>query len=356
MVALSVLIPNFNYARYVGSTIESVLAQTGADFEIAVCDNASTDGSVEVVRAFSDPRIRLQVNACNVGFAANLERVASMARGERMLLLSSDDRMQPGALAAYARLEAALGSRAERAVWGAGTTVIDGAGKTTGSVEPDPKLWRGARDEPELTAAVGLPVRSLESGEMLRRALEMLRTPLPFATTCYPRALHDRIGGYAGGRAINPDKYFLWKLLSVAERIFVIDAPLFEYRVHDGGQGPQEQRSGALKHLTDEYASTFSLSDEVLARAGLDREALACAFVEQDIALRGLVAIAEGKRFTARRHLHFGLATYPRATQRNPKVWLLRALLLLGPVGSEIARGLRARTEARWRALEATRT
>src|SRR4051812_13944513 len=61
-VALSVMIPNFNYGRYIGETIESVLAQElgrDAELEIVVCDNASTDDSVSVVRGYRDPRIRL---------------------------------------------------------------------------------------------------------------------------------------------------------------------------------------------------------------------------------------------------------------------------------------------------------
>ncbi len=349
MVALSVLIPNFNYARYIGSTIDSVLIQATTNVEIVVCDNASTDESVAVVQGFADQRVRLTVNACNVGFAANLERVAAMARGRRMLLLSSDDRMKEGALAAYDRLGSALGNSAEQAVWGAATTVIDGDGRTTGAMKPDPKLWRGAKSEPELSRAVGFPVVSMPAAIMLRRALELMRTPLPFATTCYPRSLHDLVGGYSGGRLINPDKWFLWKLLSVAQTIYAIEHPLFEYRVHGAGQASLEQKSGALKHLTDQYIATFNLPDSVLAKAELDREDLARAFIEQDVALRGLASLADGHRKTARRHVHFGLATYPQLTRGNSKVWLLRALLALGPAGSRIARLARAHAEARWR-------
>lgn len=352
-IALSVMIPNYNYARYIGETIDSVLAQAAADVEIVVADNASTDGSAEVVRAYADPRVHLTVNACNIGFAPNLEKVASLARGRRMLLLSSDDRMLPGALAAYARLAVALGPRAERSVWGATTTIIDSAGQTTGRIEPDPKLWRDAPVDAELSRAVGLTVRAVSAAQLLRRSLELLRTPLPFATTCYPRALHDAVGGYSGGRLINPDKWFLWKLLAVTETVYTIDHPLFEYRVHDGGQGPQEQRSGALKHLTDQYISTFHLPDSVLIKAGLDREALAQAFVEQDIALRGFVALAAGRRQMARRGVQFGLAAYPELARANRKLWLLRALLALGPVGTQVARFTRERVEARWKAREA---
>ena len=352
-IALSVLIPNYNYARYIGETIASVLSQASPDVEVVVADNASTDGSADVVRAIGDERVRLAVNPCNVGFAANLERVARLAAGRRMLLLSSDDRMKPGALAVYARLERALGARAERAVWGSASAVIDSAGNATGHLTPDHKLWRGAELDPELSQAVGLPVRTLPAAALLRRSLELLRSPLPFATTCYPRALHDAVGGYAGGRLMNPDKWFLWKLLSVAEIACVIDHELFDYRVHGAGQASIEQRSGALKHLSDEYVATFDLPETVLSRAGLDRTALARAFVEHDIALRGLVALADGKRVSARRGMLFGIAAYPELARRNPKVWLLGGLLGLGPVGTAIARALRARAEAQWQAREA---
>jgi hypothetical protein len=183
----------------------------------------------------------------------------------------------------------------------------------------------------------------------LRRSLELLRSPLPFLTTCYPKVLHDAVGGYAGGRLMNPDKWFLWKVLAAAEMTYVIDHPLFEYRVHDAGQGPQERRSGALKHLTDEYIATFNLPELVLAKAGIDRELLAAAFVEQDIALRGLLAVAQGRRQYARRGLDFGRAAYPELVRSNKKVWALRALLALGPVGTRVASALQARVEKRWK-------
>lgn len=354
--ALSVLIPNYNYGRYIGETIESVLDQQQPDVEIVVADNASTDDSVEVVQAYAARNVKLSVNPCNVGFSPNLERVAAMATGRRMLLLSSDDRMRPGALQAYAKLEQALGAAADKAIWGAISTKIDAAGNQTGIIEPDSKLWAEAEVDERLTRAVGFPVRGMPADKMLRRSLEMLRSPLAFATTCYPKALHDAIGGYAGGRVINPDKWFVWKVMAVADMVYIIDEPLFDYRVHDAGQGPQEARSGALKHLTDEYVATFALPPEVLARAGLDKDDLARAFIEQDIALRGLVSVAKGQRESARRAVHFGLATYPKLMRSSSKAWALRALLALGPVGTELARRVRSRAEKAWTAQQSRRT
>src|SRR5579871_6005385 len=112
----SICIPNYNYERYLGRTIQSVLDQSCPELEIVVSDNASTDKSVDLVRGFGDPRIRLNINRCNVGFAGNLDRAAKMARGGRLILLSSDDLMRPEALATYDKLFAALGSAGDRAV------------------------------------------------------------------------------------------------------------------------------------------------------------------------------------------------------------------------------------------------
>jgi hypothetical protein len=353
--ALSVLIPNYNYGRYIRETIDSVLVQPMKNLEVVVADNASTDNSVEVVRAVKDDRVRLTINPVNVGFAANLERVAAHARGHRMLLLSSDDRMRDGALGAYERLEAALGAKADTAVWGSSQDVIDSDGNRTGRQELDGKIWGDAKEEPELSAKVGHRVISMPAATNLRRSLELLRTSLAFATICYPRALHDRVGGYAGGRLMNPDKWFLWKLLAVAETVYAIDHPLFEYRVHNAAQGPQEQRSGALKHLTDQYISSFDMPSYVLEAAGMEKSALAKAFVEHDIALRGLVALSDGRREAAQRSIRFGQAAYPDLVRRNAKVWALRALVQLGPLGTRIARSLRGPAQARWSERESQR-
>jgi glycosyltransferase involved in cell wall biosynthesis len=57
---VSVVVKSYNHARYVGDTIRSVLDQSFQDFEIVVTDDGSTDGTPEVIRRFTDPRIRLE--------------------------------------------------------------------------------------------------------------------------------------------------------------------------------------------------------------------------------------------------------------------------------------------------------
>ena len=336
-VKFSICIPNFNYDRYIGATIQSVLDQTHPDFEIVIADNASTDRSVEVIQSFDDSRLRFKVNNCNVGFAGNLDKAGMMASGEQMIMLSSDDLMRPDALATYQRLLEALGPRAEKALVGSLVDVIDEAGAGIGRRGANPKIWHGARRDEELSDRVGHPVLALPADELLRRCLGLLRNPFPFASLAYPRSLYEAVEGYGGGRLINPDKWFAWKVMALADMAYFVEAPLFGYRWHASNQTAQQARSGALKHLVDQYVATFDLPAPVLERAGLTRADLAAAFVEHDVALRGLLALAQHRRVLARRILHFGRAAYPEAMRRNGKVWLLRLLLLLGPLGSLLA-------------------
>ena len=97
----SICIPNYNYAHFIKKTIDSVLIQDFTDFEIIICDNASTDNSIEVIREYKDRRIKLIRNKYNVGFSHNLDRVTRNAIGEFIILLSADDIMKKNALKRY---------------------------------------------------------------------------------------------------------------------------------------------------------------------------------------------------------------------------------------------------------------
>lgn len=333
----SICIPNYNYGRYLGRTIQSVLEQQGADFEVLVSDNASTDGSAEVVKKLADPRVHLQVNACNVGFAGNLDRAARMATGACMIMLSSDDLMRAGALAAYRKLFEYLGPRSSGSIVSATWEVIDPEDRVTGVGGPDPTLWTQADRQPEIEKLLGAPVYGVAAGELLKRCLPQMKNPFNFAATVYAAELYRRVEGYGGGRLINPDKWFHWKVLGAADMAYFVDYPLFAYRWHNDNQGAQESAAGALKFMVDEYVSSLEMDGKVLERIGLTREAMAKSFVENDVARQGLSTLARGGRVKARRILNFGRAVYPQYVRRNRKAWALAGLLALGPVGQKIA-------------------
>lgn len=333
----SVCIPNYNYERYLGRTIQSILDQDDQDFEILVSDNASTDRSVEVVRKFNDPRIQLRINACNVGFAGNLDCSARMASGACMIMLSSDDLMRPGALSAYRKLFDALGPTGQRAIASASWDIVDPDDRVTGQAGPEPSLWTSADRQPELELLLDAPVYGVPAGELLRRCLRQMKNPFNFAATVYASELYRAVEGYGGGRLFNPDKWFHWKVLGKAEMAYFVDRRLFAYRWHGDNQVAQEGATSALKFLVDEYVSTLELDVTVLERIGVSREAVLEAFVEHDIARHALATLARGQRARARRILDFGRAAYPLHVRRNRKALALRALLAMGPIGQKIA-------------------
>jgi glycosyltransferase involved in cell wall biosynthesis len=99
---VSVLIPTYQYARYLPAAIDSVLQQTLRDIEILVVDDASSDGTVSILERYThqDRRLRWQRNSTNLGMVANANRCLAQARGSYIKFLMADDLLlAPDALA-----------------------------------------------------------------------------------------------------------------------------------------------------------------------------------------------------------------------------------------------------------------
>ena len=98
--AVSVLMTAYNREQYIAAAIESVLAQTFADFELIVVDDGSADDTVAAARSYeADPRVRVVVNERNLGDYPNRNRAAGLARGRFLKYHDSDDVMYPHCLA-----------------------------------------------------------------------------------------------------------------------------------------------------------------------------------------------------------------------------------------------------------------
>jgi glycosyltransferase involved in cell wall biosynthesis len=96
---VSFVLLSYNYARYIGETITSMLAQEGDyDFEIIIVDDASTDDSHDVISSFPDGRIRYMRHERNLGHAATVTHGLRAARGAYIARIDSDDRYRPGFL------------------------------------------------------------------------------------------------------------------------------------------------------------------------------------------------------------------------------------------------------------------
>lgn len=97
---LSVLVPAYNVASFVGSTLDSVLCDRDAGFEVVVVDDGSTDdtrGRVERIAA-TDRRVRVIGDGVNRGASHARNGLLDEARGRYVWFLDADDRLLPGAL------------------------------------------------------------------------------------------------------------------------------------------------------------------------------------------------------------------------------------------------------------------
>jgi len=88
---VSILIPSYNHAQFLGVAIERVLAQTYSDWEIVLVDDGSKDNSVEVAQSFNDKRIRIYENEANLGTYGNEQRALTLAESDYIAILNSDD-------------------------------------------------------------------------------------------------------------------------------------------------------------------------------------------------------------------------------------------------------------------------
>ena len=95
---ISICIPAYNSEAFIAATLESVLHQTHCNLEIIITDDRSTDGTLPVIKRFSDPRIRLIQNEANLGLGGNWNKAVSCATGTYVKLLCADDLVYPDCL------------------------------------------------------------------------------------------------------------------------------------------------------------------------------------------------------------------------------------------------------------------
>lgn len=98
---VSVGVPVYNGQRYLAETLDSLLAQTFTDFELIICDNASTDQTEQICSSYAsrDSRIRYVRNDRNLGVARNYQRALTLSSGKYFRWAAGDDLSAPELLA-----------------------------------------------------------------------------------------------------------------------------------------------------------------------------------------------------------------------------------------------------------------
>jgi glycosyltransferase involved in cell wall biosynthesis len=309
-------------------TLSSLKSQTVENYEILIADNASTDQSVEVIKKHKETGLPIQyiVNPTNIGFAGNLDKVGALAKAQWMIMLSSDDVVNKNALEVYSKFISLKGNDKNYAFCST-FEKIDSEGKFLEFLSPSQtSIWHKSDIDAELTMQMGFNVYKVKAGEMLKRCLTRFLNPFNFASTCYPKEVYEKVGGYGGGRLYNPDKWFHWKIMAELDDVYYLDNPLFQYRWHDNNQANQQQQNQVLKYWMDEYRNSFEVTSKMLTLSGLTVDMVKANFIRRSI-LPYVVKYAKiNEIFFARRILNFGIASYPEYC-RSVECIAIRTLL-----------------------------
>lgn len=222
----SVIMTSFNYGYYIGLAIESVLAQSYSDLELLIVDDCSTDDSWEVISKYNDPRVkavRLEKNK-GANFAYNY--ALSIAEGEYIACLDSDDIFMPNKLERQAEF---LEQHPEIDICGTFVTEIDRNGAINFEVRPyadwfnvsvdlnDPSTWLWHN-------------RVCHSGSVVRKEL------------------HDRLGGFENRLIYTPDWQFWLRALVAGARFSVLREELVGYRNHGNNITHKSAQGTLIEH------------------------------------------------------------------------------------------------------------
>ena len=329
MPRFSICIPNYNYAQYIGETIESILNQSYDDFEICIADNASTDNSWEVIQGYvkKDSRVKAIRNDRNYGFAGNLDKVSSIATGDWHIMVSSDDLVMPGALAWYAKLIEEE-SNNKKILFNSGFNQFNSENpKDNFDVLFKPQVWKGHKVRTENPLIV-----EQNCSELLKNGLLNFVSPFYFVALCYSKELYQEVGGYETSRLINPDRWFHWKLCVAAEKTVMIEQPLFKYRWHQTNQFALQNKSGILKYWIDEYRNLYELTPAHFSKANLNKLEVEKAFFRRVIIGYVYSSLSKGETIKALRITAYGIFTFPNLFFSDYRTLVLIPAFLLYPL------------------------
>jgi glycosyltransferase involved in cell wall biosynthesis len=200
---ITVLMPAYNVEKYIGKAIESVLDQTFMDFELVIVNDGSTDGTVDIINSFSDPRIIL-INQENKGVATALNTGLAVSQAEYVARFDADD------ICDVQRLQ---------------------------------KQYNFLRANPDYILVGSDADYILENDDFLFHFKCIAHThdeimgklyfycPFVHPTVMFKKVSVIEAGGYPAG-AHNFEDYMLWTAISKAGKLYNLPEPLIKYRLN----------------------------------------------------------------------------------------------------------------------------
>ena len=267
MSTVSIIIPNYNHARFLPKRIESVLGQTFRDFELILLDDCSTDDSRSILSKYADdPRVRIEFNEKNSGSPfKQWNKGVRLARGEYVWIAESDDYADERLLE---KLVARLDSEPSAAFSYCRSWLVSAEGEISGFLDSyltdlDPLRW---------TADFWADGREECQNYLVHR-----NTVQNASAVLFRREVYERVGGADESLVLCGD-WKLWAAMALMGRIAYLGEPLNYNRYHDTSVRVKSQRLGVdtaeylevvrwiLQRVTPSEAARRKLCEDVSSR------------------------------------------------------------------------------------------
>lgn len=227
--------------------LSNLLSQSFHDMEIIVLDNASTDNTAEVVRAFADPRIRYLCNDHNIGGFANWMLAAKQGSGEFLVMHQDDDFIHPDFLR---RCHETVADNSEVTMYGgtyvAGSTQAGYSAVVLADLEGGRDNWP-LLDQPQIVDGRRMALRFLLSYYLNHPALALRRSAL------------ERVGGYN----ILGDMVTLPRVMALGQVAF--DPRLSGvYRIHATRTSKNFGKAERAQRMRNSYACLVRSYEELM--------------------------------------------------------------------------------------------
>lgn len=233
MVTVSVILPSYNRADWLEIAIKSILEQTFSDFELIIIDDASTDHSADVIRSFSDSRIKPVFKTQNEGYPTALQEAIQLAQGEFIARMDSDDISRP------TRLEKQVNFLRDHK----NVMVVGAHAQKFNAHSQDLGLIAYPEDHDELML------------QLLTRDTCMVHPVVMFRASVFEDFNYDLT-------KIPTEDYDLWARIGLKHKLANIQETLLDYRLHDGQESVTkiEQRNSVIKETKLMLLSSLSIN------------------------------------------------------------------------------------------------
>lgn len=216
---LSIIMPLYNSGKFVAGAVESLLGQSYGDFELIIVNDGSTDGSMDVLSQFKDPRILILQNPSNQGIVYSRNKGLEVATGAYIAPFDSDDVAMPEKF----KLQIDFLKKNPRfGMIGSWVKMIDEDGNLL------KKRWR-LNAKPEQ-----IPAILLFRNYFVQSAVVMRREAIPK-------------GGYRKGFDLVED-WMMWYEIAAKYSVWNLPEYLVKYRVHSQGNSQKDEE---LMHRKD---------------------------------------------------------------------------------------------------------